>query len=99
MSRISVYAHGADVETDKPAYFISCHGAEYMIERGRAYPVRGGRAVQLAERPEPEPGTPIKTVAKSTGLRFRHDLLATVARLAAARNLGFDPFRIVTMHS
>ena len=33
-------------------------------------------------------------VAKSTGLRLRHDLLATVARLAAGRNLGFDPFGI-----
>ena len=30
--------------------------------------------------------------AKKTGLRLRHDLLAAVARLAAGRNLGFNPF-------
>ena len=31
--------------------------------------------------------------AEKTGLRLGHDLLAAVARLAAGRNLGFDPFR------
>ena len=32
--------------------------------------------------------------AQKTGLRLRHDLLAAVARLAAGRNLGFNPFCI-----
>ena len=33
--------------------------------------------------------------AKSTGLRLRHDLLATVARLAAGRNLGLIHFALL----
>ena len=40
-------------------------------------------------------GVPWRMLGESTELRLWHDLLATVARLAAGRNLGFDPFRIV----
>ena len=38
---------------------------------------------------------PMADAAKNAGLRFRHDLLAAPARLAAERDLGFDPFRIL----
>ena len=36
----------------------------------------------------------VADTAKSTRLRLRHDLLAKGERLAARRNLGFDPFRV-----
>ena len=35
--------------------------------------------------------------AERAGVRLRHDLLAAFARLAAGRNLGFNPFLIAKL--
>ncbi len=42
-------------------------------------------------------GIPWRMLPKKLGCGLRHDLLAAFARLAGARNLGFDPFRIAEL--
>ena len=61
---------------------IHTEGMRLLMDRPKAVPHPSGGSCSLA------------AAAESTGLRLRDELLATVARLAAGRNLGFDPFRI-----
>jgi hypothetical protein len=39
----------------------------------------------------------VADVAEETGLRFRHDVRAAFARLAARRSLGVNPFCVVEL--